>query len=29
MNDAVYNEILSRLKAKGFDLSKLQVTVQI
>ena len=29
MNDALYNEILSRLKAKGFDLSKLQVTVQI
>ena len=29
MEEAVYLEILSRLKAKGFDLSKLQKTVQI
>ncbi len=29
MNDVVYNEILELLKAKGFDLSKLKVTVQI
>ena len=29
MNDAVYQQILSRLKEKGFDLTKLQVTEQI
>ena len=29
MNDAVYQQILSRLKEKGFDLTKLQVTQQI
>ena len=29
MEEAVYLEILSRLKAKGFDLSMLQKTVQI
>jgi apolipoprotein D and lipocalin family protein len=29
MDDARYQEILLRLKAKGFDLSKLQRTVQI
>ncbi|WP_428329306.1 lipocalin family protein [Mucilaginibacter sp.] len=29
MNDHTYNQILSRLKEKGFDLSKLKVTKQI
>ena len=29
MNDVIYQQILSRLKEKGFDLSKLQVTEQI
>ncbi len=29
MNDILYQQILSRLKEKGFDLSKLQVTRQI
>ena len=29
MNDILYQRILSRLKEKGFDLSKLQVTQQI
>ncbi len=29
MSDAVYEQILSRLKDKGFDLSKLKVTEQI
>lgn len=29
LNDAVYQQILGRLRAKGFDLSKLQVTEQI
>ncbi|PQJ08982.1 hypothetical protein CJD36_021475 [Flavipsychrobacter stenotrophus] len=29
MNDAIYQQILSRLKEMGFDLSKLQVTEQI
>lgn len=29
MNDAVYQQIISRLKEKGFDLNKLQKTVQI
>lgn len=28
MNESVYNEIKSRLKEKGFDLSKLQITQQ-
>lgn len=28
MNDVIYQQILSRLKAKGFDLDKLQITVQ-
>ena len=29
MNDAVYQQIISRLKQKGFDLTKLQITTQI
>jgi apolipoprotein D and lipocalin family protein len=29
MNDAVYQQILFRLKEKGFDLTKLQITQQI
>jgi apolipoprotein D and lipocalin family protein len=29
MNDAVYQQIISRLKEKGFDLTKLQITQQI
>ena len=29
MNDAVYQQIISRLREKGFDLTKLQVTQQI
>ena len=29
MNDAVYRQIIVRLKEKGFDLTKLQVTQQI
>jgi apolipoprotein D and lipocalin family protein len=29
MNDEIYNQILLRLKEKGFDLSKLNVTPQI
>jgi apolipoprotein D and lipocalin family protein len=29
MNDAVYQPILSRLQAEGFDLAKLRVTTQI
>jgi apolipoprotein D and lipocalin family protein len=29
MNDKVYREIISRLKEKGFDTTKLQLTVQI
>ena len=29
MNDALYHQILSRLKEKGFELSKLQITQQI
>jgi len=29
MNDEIYNQILARLKEKGFDLSKLNVTPQI
>lgn len=29
MSDTVYQQILSRLKEKGFDLSKLQITQQI
>ncbi|MEI6184757.1 MAG: lipocalin family protein [Bacteroidota bacterium] len=29
MNDTIYQQILSRLQAKGFDLSKLQKTVQL
>lgn len=29
MNDATYQQIISRLKEKGFDLSKLQITQQI
>jgi apolipoprotein D and lipocalin family protein len=29
MNDAIYQQILSRLKEKGFDLTKLQITKQI
>ena len=29
MSDAVYQQIISRLKEKGFDMNKLQVTEQI
>jgi apolipoprotein D and lipocalin family protein len=29
MNEPVYNQILSRLKEKGFDLNKIQVTQQL
>ena len=29
MSDAIYQQILSRLKVKGFDLTNLQVTEQI
>jgi apolipoprotein D and lipocalin family protein len=29
MNDIIYQQILSRLKSKGFDLSKLQITEQL
>ena len=29
IDDAVYQQIISRLKTKGFDLSKLQITKQI
>jgi apolipoprotein D and lipocalin family protein len=29
MDDAIYQQILSRLKEKGFDLSKLKITTQI
>lgn len=29
MNDAIYRQILSRLKENGFDLTKLQITQQI
>ncbi len=29
MNDAIYQQILSRLKEKGFDLLKLKITTQI
>jgi hypothetical protein len=29
MDDTVYQQIISRLKEKGFDLSKLQLTQQI
>ena len=28
MNDVVYQEIISRLKGKGFDVTKLQITIQ-
>jgi apolipoprotein D and lipocalin family protein len=29
MNDSIYQQIISRLKSKGFDLSKLQTTKQL
>jgi apolipoprotein D and lipocalin family protein len=29
MDDKIYQQIISRLKVKGFDLSKLQITAQI